>query len=74
MDMFTKIILKLALKVLAKAGGQAKIDDIYLVRMSEEFHDWVYSDGYKIFKGKQDSIKSFKRALAESHYRHTYLE
>lgn len=44
-----KIMLKIADKILIKCHGKAKVNNVYLVRMSLPFYEWVYGEGYKAY-------------------------
>jgi len=51
--MINNIILSIAEKILSKNNYSPKINGVILQRMSVDFHDWVYNEGYNIFKEKQ---------------------
>jgi len=55
--MIKKIILKLADKILTKTNSSVRVNDVYLVRMSQEFHDWTYSEGWNLFQERRKKLK-----------------
>jgi hypothetical protein len=52
--MFRRLIINLAYKILDKNGGCMRLDNIYIVRMSSDFKEWVYSEGYELYKNKKE--------------------
>jgi hypothetical protein len=48
--LYEKIIMSLAYKLIDKRGGRIRHNDVWIIRMSDDFKKWVYSDGYTAWR------------------------
>ena len=73
MKILDNILLKIAYSALDRRGGHVEMKGMHIVRMSDEFYEWAYNKGYKIFEEKQQQKENFAKSLRKMDYKHNYL-